>query len=299
MKKLPIIVFILVLVFVFSWFTYLLTTVDLEVLNAKGIIAQKQSYLIIYSMALMLAIAIPVILIGYIVAFKYRAGNKKSKYLPDWTGNNYIKFGYWGFFISLAFLFFVVIWISTHDLDPYKPIPSENEEITIQVVALNWKWLFIYPEENIASVNFMQIPIDTPIRFELTADAPMNSFWIPQLSGQIYSMSAMSTKLHIRADEIGDFEGGAAEINGRGFSGMRFITRVSSEEEFNDWVKEVRSNSNALTLGEYNLLKEPSEYDPAVTYSSVEENLFNDIMMKYMVPNDEMDSMNQGGVHSK
>ena len=296
MKKLPIILFISALILITGWFIFLLTQVDLQVLNPKGIIAEKESDLIIFSMGLMLSIAIPVVIIAYLVVWRFRSGNKKSKHAPEWTGNNYIKVTYWGFFISLALFFFVIVWNSSHELDPYKPIPSENDEIVIQVVALNWKWLFIYPEENIATVNFIQIPIDTPVRFELTADAPMNSFWIPQLSGQIYSMAAMSTKIHMRGDELGDFQGGAAEINGDGFSGMRFTTRVSSSEDYINWLESVRSSSNPLDNSVYLKLSKPSEYDPVAFYSPVENGLFDSIMMKYMVPQDtehEEEMMNE------
>lgn len=286
MKRLPIILFFSILILITAWFIFLLTLVDLQVLNPKGIIAEKESYLIIFSMGLMLAIAIPIVIIAYSVVWRFRSGNKRSRHAPEWTGNKYIKATYWGFFISLALFFFVIVWHSSHELDPYKPIPSENKEIVIQVVALDWKWLFIYPEENIATVNFIQIPLDTPVRFELTADAPMNSFWIPQLSGQIYSMAAMSTKIHMRGDELGDFQGGAAEINGDGFSGMRFTTRVSSSEDYINWLESVRNSSTPLDSDVYVKLSKPSEYEPVAFYSPVENGLFDNIMMKYMVPQD-------------
>lgn len=301
MKKLPELLFGIIIFGIVIWFIFLLTQVDLQILNPKGIIAEKESKLIMFSMGLMLLITIPVVIIGFLVGWRYRSGNMKSKYMPEWTGNKYLILGYWAFFFALAAMFFVVVWISSHEIDPYKPIPSENETITIQVVALQWKWLFIYPQENIATVNFFQIPIDTPIRFKLTADAPMNSFWIPQLSGQIYSMSAMETMLHIRGDVLGDFEGGAAEINGEGFSGMRFTTRVSSREDYNDWFEQIKLSSEPLTNAIYDDLSEPSEYDPVRFYSPVKNNLFNDIMMKYMMPEEstasENEMMMEGEIH--
>jgi cytochrome o ubiquinol oxidase subunit 2 len=272
-----------------------LTKVDLRVLSPKGIIAANESWLIIFSMGLMLSIAIPVVLIAYFVVWRFRAGNKKSKYMPEWTGNKFIKGFYWLFFVTIALFFFVVIWNSSHALDPYKPIPSGKNEVVIQVVALDWKWLFIYPDENIATVNFIQIPINTPVRFELTADAPMNSFWIPQLSGQIYSMASMKTVIHMRGDELGDFGGGAAEINGEGFSGMRFTTRVSSKSDYDSWLNKIRISSGELDESVYSDLAKPSEYNPVVFYSPVKSKLFDDIMMKYMIPEnstkDHMDAM--------
>jgi cytochrome o ubiquinol oxidase subunit 2 len=284
MSRLPKLFFLTVVILITGWFLFLLTQVDLQVLNAKGIIAASESWLIIFSMGLMLLIAIPIVIIAYFVVWRFRSGNKKSRHMPEWTGNKFIKGFYWTFFITFALFFFVIIWNSSHELDPYKPIPSAKDEVVIQVVALQWKWLFIYPEENIATVNFIQIPIGTPVRFELTADAPMNSFWIPQLSGQIYSMSGMETRINMRGDELGDFQGGAAEINGRGFSGMRFTTRVTNEIDYNLWLEKVRGSSTSLDESVYTDLLMQSEYHPVTFYSPVKDGLFDDIMMKYMKP---------------
>jgi cytochrome o ubiquinol oxidase subunit 2 len=178
----------------------------------------------------------------------------------------------------------VITWQKTHALDPYKPIVSENPPITIQVVALNWKWLFIYPEQNIATINFIQVPVNTPINFILTADGPMNSFWIPQLGGQMYAMSGMSTTLHLIANEEGDFAGSAAEINGEGFSGMRFITRASSQEAFDQWVMNAKASSRFLSLEEYEILAKPSQNNVPVIYAASDPGLYDTIIMKYMSP---------------
>ena len=300
-KKLPITLFLIIIFLVIGWFSYLLTQVDLQVLNAKGIIAAKESYIIMFSMGLMLAIAIPVVIAAYFVVWKFRSGNKKSKHMPEWTGNKYIKGFYWMFFISIALFFFAVVWFTAHDLDPYKPIPSENEEMVIQVVALRWKWLFIYPEENIATVNFIQIPVNTPVRFSLTADGPMNSFWIPQLSGQIYSMAAMETTIHMKGDVLGDFQGGAAEINGEGFSGMRFTTRVSSKKDYDLWLEKARNSPSPLDKVTYKKLSEPSEYNSVVFYSPIDDNVYDDIMMRYMLPqnSEDMETMPMEGESKK
>ena len=294
MKKLPFVLFITILILVFGWFAFLISQVDLHVIDAKGLIAAKESYIITFSLGFMLAVAIPVVIFAYLTIWRFRSDNKKAKHKPDWTGNVYIKLFYWLFFISIALFFFGVIYLTAHDLNPYKPIKSENKEVVIQVVALDWKWLFVYPEENIATVNFIQIPVNTPVRFELTADAPMNSFWIPQLSGQIYSMAAMETKIHMMGNVLGDFQGGAAEINGKGFSGMRFITRVSTQKEYNSWLEKVRNSSDPLDQKEYDKLSKESEYDPVRFYSPVEEGLFDGIMMKYMLPQ-ESGEMNMKG----
>ena len=154
----------------------------------------------------------------------------------------------------------------------------------IQVVALNWKWLFLYPEYGIATVNFVQFPENTPINFEITSDAPMNSFWIPQLGGQIYAMPAMRSKLHLIASEVGSFRGVSANISGRGFSGMNFTAKSSSEEDFNQWVKWVKKSPKRLDMDAYDQLLKPSEYHPVEYFLLMQGDLFDRILMKYMSP---------------
>jgi cytochrome o ubiquinol oxidase subunit 2 len=284
MKKLPVFLLILVIISVIGWFLFLIRFADFQVLNPAGFISAQQSLLIKGAMGFMLAIAIPVLIIGLFIGWKYRSGNSKSQHEVDWTGKNWLKAGYWIFFGCMVAIFWVVVWISAHALDPYKPIASNQKPITIQVVALDWKWLFIYPEQNIATVNFLQIPVNTPVVFKLTADGPMNSFWIPNLSGQIYSMTGMQTTLNMLANKVGDYPGGAAEINGKGFSGMRFITRVTTPGEFNNWIDWVRISPNKLDKLTFAKLNRPSENNPIEYYSTVSEDLYNSIVMKYMPP---------------
>ena len=179
----------------------------------------------------------------------------------------------------------IITWFSTHALDPYKPLASNVQPITIEVVALDWKWLFIYPEQNIATVNFVQFPKDTPINFKITGDSgAMNSFWIPQLAGQIYAMPGMNTKLHLMASEIGEYKGLSANYSGLGFSGMRFVAKASTQEEFDMWIDEVRYSPTTLTFEEYTLLAQKSKNNEASYYSAVDENLYGKIIMKYMAP---------------
>ena len=154
----------------------------------------------------------------------------------------------------------------------------------IQVVALQWKWLFIYPEEGIATVNFIQFPVDTPVNFEITADAPMNSFWIPQLGGMIYAMPAMRSKLHLIANEMGDFRGVSANLSGTGFAGMTFVAKSSSQADFEEWVHSVRHSNRTLTSESYNQLAMPSQNNPVASYVLLDNNLFEEILMKYMPP---------------
>jgi cytochrome o ubiquinol oxidase subunit 2 len=175
-------------------------------------------------------------------------------------------------------------WYKTYQLDPYKPLAADRKEMTIQVVALQWKWLFIYPDEGVASVNFFQIPKDTPIRFELTADAPMNSFWIPHLGGQIYAMPAMRTKLNLIADEVGDFRGSSANISGEGFAGMSFIARASSEEDYRRWINEAKRSPQGLNWNTYTQLVKPTQYVPPKTFRLQDSEIFGQIINKYMHP---------------
>ena len=253
-----------------------------SVLDPKGTIGLQERDLMVTATLLMLTIIIPVFILLFTFARKYRAGNTKAQYTPNVDNNAIVTFVLWAIPITIIFMIAVMNWKSTHALDPYKPIISDVKPITIQVVALQWKWLFIYPEQNIATVNFIQFPENTPINFELTADAPMNSFWIPQLGGQMYAMPGMSTQLRLIANEIGDFRGSSAEMSGRGFAGMKFIAKSTSRADFDAWIQSVKQSSATLGLDEYKKLAEPSENDPAASYASVEKDLYNIVMMKFM-----------------
>jgi cytochrome o ubiquinol oxidase subunit 2 len=282
MKKLPIFLFLLIALLIIGWFAFLIGYGNLQVFNPAGQIASQERNLIFTAMGILLAVAIPVFLTGIFFARKYRSGNNQS-HDPDMSGKK-IVVGYWAFFGTVCLIFFGIVWISAHRLDPYNPIKSSEKPVTIQVVALDWKWLFIYPEEGIATVNFIQIPVNTPVNFKLTADAPMNSFWIPQLSGQIYSMTTMETQIHIIANKTGNYDGGAAEINGKGFAGMRFIVRATSKSDFKNWVEQVKNSPNDLDLRTFQKLDKPSEDVPITYYSTVDPTLYNSIIMKYMEP---------------
>jgi cytochrome o ubiquinol oxidase subunit 2 len=177
----------------------------------------------------------------------------------------------------------LITWRGCHELDPFKPIPAENE-MRIQVVALRWKWLFIYPDHHIATVNYFRFPKDTAVRFEITADAPMNSFWIPQLGGQIYAMPGMRSELNLIAHETGQFRGSSANISGKGFASMVFTAEAATNENFEEWVQIVRGSPKMLSDAEYDRLAEPSEYNPASFYVLDTDGLFDRIAMKYMVP---------------
>lgn len=256
----------------------------IAVLFPKGIIALEERNLLLIIQGIMLLVIIPVYIFTFIFSWVYRASNKKAKYDPDLIDNRFAEFVWWGIPLVLTAVIGVLTWVKTHELDPFKPIASDKKTMTIQVVALQWKWLFIYPEEKIASVNFVQFPEQVPVRFEITADAPMNSFWIPHLGGQIYAMPKMKTELNLIANEPGDFRGSSANLSGEGFAGMHFIARASSEAEYHQWVEAAKKSSGSLGLEEYNKLAAPSQNNPEEIYRLKDNTLFNQIIMKYMHP---------------
>jgi cytochrome o ubiquinol oxidase subunit 2 len=256
----------------------------IAVLFPKGTIALEERNLLFIIQALMLLIIIPVYILTFVFSWKYRADNPHGKYDPDLVDNRIAEYIWWGVPCVITLIIAILTWVKTHELDPFKPIESKNKEMTIQVVALQWKWLFIYPEEKIASVNFLQIPKDIPIRFEITADAPMNSFWIPHLGGQIYAMPKMKTVLNLIANDVGDFRGSSANISGEGFSGMTFITRASTEEEYHQWVATAKQSSKILNSAEYKTLAAPSQNSPVEIFQLKEDALFDKVIDKYMHP---------------
>lgn len=257
---------------------------NIAVLFPKGIIGLEERNLLLIIQALMLLVIVPVYILTFIFSWKYRAHKPNATYDPDLVDNTLAEYIWWGLPLILTLIIAVITWVKTYELDPYKPLESDKKPITIQVVALQWKWLFLYPEEEIASVNFLQFPEKTPINFEITADAPMNSFWIPHLGGQIYAMPAMQTKLHLIADEAGDFRGSSANISGKGFAGMHFIARASSEEEYRKWVESVKKSTNTFNRQQYDLLAAPSENNPVESFQLKDKDLFTQIIMKYMHP---------------
>lgn len=255
---------------------------SLAVLNPQGEVANKQKNLILFTLALSLVVVIPVFIMTFWFAWKYREGNTKSKYTPDWDHSVVAETIWWAIPLIIISILAVITYRSSHDLDPFKSLSSTKPPLTIQVVALDWKWLFIYPKQQIASLNYVKFPQQTPIRFEITSDAPMNSFWIPQLGGQIYAMSGMSTHLNLMADHSGIYRGSSANISGRGFAGMHFNAESSSDTEFTSWISNAQASGNRLGLAEYEKLSRPSQNNPPAIYSGIDKHLYDTIVMKYM-----------------
>lgn len=250
----------------------------LAVLSSQGQIADEQRKLIIFSALLSLIVVIPVFVMTILFAWRYRENNQQANYSPDWDHDNKIEAVWWLVPTILIVILSVITWQSTHRLDPFQPLTSDVKPLRVQAVALQWKWLFIYPEEEIASVNYLSIPVNRPINMEITADAPMNSFWVPELAGQIYAMNGMSTKLHLIANQVGNYPGRSANISGRGFAGMQFTVAAESSEDFQQWLSLAKSSNLHLNEKTYRQLAQPSQSSPVTVYSTVQSMLYDRIV---------------------
>ena len=198
------------------------------ILSPKGQIGQDEKTLLITATVLMLLVVIPVIIMTLTFAWKYRASNTKARYEPKWSHSTAIEVVVWSIPCMIVLVLAVLTWRSSHALDPYRPLDSDVKPVTIEAISLDWKWLFIYPEQNVAAVNEMAFPEKTPLNFRITSDSVMNAFFIPQLGTMIYSMAGMETKLHLNAREPGTYAGISANYSGAGFSGMRFKAIATS-----------------------------------------------------------------------
>lgn len=281
-------------------FAWLVRDRDIALLNPKGAIADEQTRLLILTTSIMLAFAAMVLFFIYFFAWKYRESNDKTEYTPGAGRSKALVAVAWISPIIIFITLAAIMLPATQKLEPQRSIESDKEELTVRVIAMRWKWVFMYPEQDIATVNFAQIPVDTPVRFELTADeAPMQGFWIPHLGGMLYAMTEHVNPLNLISHTPGDYNGGASEINGHGFAGMRFVARVSTEEEFEKWVDEARHSENVLDEAEYARLLEPSEDTPATIYSSPDNQaLFKTLLQKYAGSHDHYSEETEDGGHN-
>ena len=259
-------------------------THDVAVLNPAGEIGHKQHRLLLVSSYLMLLIVIPTVILTFCISWKYRESNHKTTYRPNWDFSLLAESIWWTIPFVLMAILGVITWRACHELDPFKPIVSDKKPLTIQAVALKWKWLFIYPDLGIATVNYLPFPEKTPLHFEITSDGPMNSFWIPKLGGQIYAMAGMKSELNLIANQEGSYRGCSANLSGEGFSGMVFTAESLSEGNFDNWTRTAMISTNRLNLQSYNELAEPSQYNGQAVYRLGDGGLFDQIIMKYMTP---------------
>jgi cytochrome o ubiquinol oxidase subunit 2 len=250
--------------------------------DPKGPIGEAQRFVIIAAIALMAIVVIPVFIMAFWFPRKYRISNTESTYMPKWSYSAKIDFFMWGIPFAIVTVLAILAWIYTYSLDPYKPIPSAYKPINIEAVSQDWKWLFIYPDQNIATVNEITFPVNVPVSFRITSDTVMTSFFIPQLGSQMYAMGGMQTRLHLQADKPGAYAGHNQQISGRGYANMHFSAHAVSREEFQSWVQKVRQSPKKLDPDRYEKLAKPSAgYHPVTYFSAVEPGLFEYIIRKF------------------
>jgi len=256
-------------------------------LHPAGAVAVQQGHLIVVATVLMLLVIIPVMVLTVLFAWRYRKSNTSATYLPDWDHSTQLELVIWAAPLLIIIALGAVTWISTHTLDPYRPlrridaaqtITPDTKPLTVEVVALDWKWLFIYPQAGIATVNELAAPVNVPIDFKITASSVMNSFFIPSLAGQIYAMPAMQTELHAVMNQPGDYDGFSANYSGAGFSDMRFKFHGMSAADFDRWVEKAKASGQMLDRARYLELERPSEREPVQRYSSVADGLYESIL---------------------
>jgi cytochrome o ubiquinol oxidase subunit II len=267
--------------------TTMLAGCDMVVLRPSGDVAAQQGQLVVLSTLLMLLIIVPVIVLTLVFAWRYRESNTKAPYTPDWDHSVQLELLIWAAPLLIIIALGALTWIGTHTLDPYRsltridssrPLSFEAEPLNIEVVALDWKWLFIYPDHGIAVVNELAAPVDIPIRFRITASSVMNSFFIPALAGQIYAMPSMATTLHAVINRPGEYEGFSANYSGAGFSDMRFKFRGVNAGEFDRWLQQAKASKDELTRDAYLELEKPSEREPVRRYRAVALDLFDAVV---------------------
>ena len=260
------------------------------VLNPAGDIAAQQGHLVIQATLLMLIIIVPVIALTLWFAWKYRqnnAANTEDDYDPDWHHSTTLELVIWTVPLMIIIALGALTWIGTHKLDPYrpldrisssKPLDAQSTPLEVQVVAMDWKWLFFYPEQGIATVNELAAPVDRPILFKLTATSTMNAFYVPDLAGMIYAMPGMQTELNAVINQPGVYKGMSSHYSGSGFSGMTFKFHGLSQDGFDDWVQKAKAGGKPLDKGTYLNLAKPSERDPVQRFASVEDGLYDKVL---------------------
>jgi cytochrome o ubiquinol oxidase subunit 2 len=256
------------------------------VLAPQGPIAAAERQILFNALGIMLAIAIPTILATLGVAAWFRASNKRARYQPNFEYSGRLELLVWSIPAMTVLLVGGVAWVSAHDLDPGRPIASAAKPVKVQVVSLDWKWLFIYPDQGIATVNQLTVPIGTPIEFELTSSGVMNSFFVPQLGSQIYTMAGMVTRLELQATQAGTYRGLSANFSGAGFADMRFAVDAVPPEDFARWVDRARTGGPELDASAYADLAKPSAAVAPSTYRAVAPDLFHGIVSAVMAVDD-------------
>jgi len=263
-----------------------LSACDGGLLSPAGPVGTAERVILLDSLAIMLAIVVPTIVCTLTFAWWYRASNRRAVYAPLWAYSGRLELLVWSIPALVILFLGGIAWIGSHDLDPAKPLPTHREPLEVQVVALDWKWLFIYPDQHIASVNVLVAPAGTPVHFRLTSASVMNVFFVPQLGSEIYAMNGMVTELNLQADRTGTFHGLAANINGDGFADMYFEVRTVSTPEFSDWIRATQAEGPLLDDAGYRLLLRQSSHIEPYTYRFVSPHLFEAVASQQLPPGD-------------
>ncbi|MBV9782244.1 MAG: ubiquinol oxidase subunit II [Acidisphaera sp.] len=262
----------------------LLSACQPAVLDPHGFVGRSERTILIDSLAIMLAIVIPTVCATLGFAWWFRASNSRAKYLPDWAYSGEIELVVWGIPLLTILLLGGVAWLSSHELDPANPVPSNAKPIEIQGVSLDWKWLFIYPDQHVASVNQLVVPAGVPLHFRLTSASVLNVFFVPQLGSMIYTMNGMTSTLNLIADDPGTFLGRSAHYSGDGFSDMHFEVRAVPADQFAAWVTSTRGTGQALDAGSYAQLARQSTNVAPSTYRDADPSLFGKIVSQQIPP---------------
>ncbi|MBV8663130.1 MAG: ubiquinol oxidase subunit II [Hyphomicrobiales bacterium] len=248
------------------------------VLDPAGPVGAAQKLILIDSVAIMMAIVLPVFALIAGFAYWFRASNSRAFYWPDWEFSGHLELIVWAIPTLVVVVLGGVAWFGSHDLDPFRPLPGKAKPVEVQVVALDWKWLFIYPAEGVASVNALAVPVGVPVHFTITSSGVMNSFFVPRLGSQIYAMAGMASQLWLQADQPGTFGGISANFSGEGFAGMRFDLKALPQDDYAKWIADAKASGADLDRNRYADLVKPSENVNSSAYRSVESGLFESVV---------------------
>lgn len=256
----------------------------IPLLDPKGPIGAQERDLMLMSVGLGMIVIIPVLVMAIWFTLRYRESNKKATYKPHWEGNLKLETVIWGIPILIIAVLSYLTWVKTSELDPYKPIPSTEKTVKVQVISTDWNWIFLYPEYNVATVNSLVIPAQAPVSFDMTSASVMTSLFIPHLGSQMYIMAGMVSHLNLLASEPGSYTGHNMEYSGEGYDSMHFVTKAVSKEEFEAWVKANQGAGANLTGELFDQLSKPQKGLPATVYGSVEPKLFERVVSHFMPP---------------
>jgi len=260
------------------------------VLDPQGPVGKAERLILFDATTIMLAVVIPVILLTLAFAWWFRAGNRRARYRPDWEYSGRIEMIIWSIPALVILFLGGIAWQGSHDLDPPKPLASDHKPLEIQVISLDWQWLFIYPDSGLASVNRVVVPVGTPVHFRLTSASVMNSFFVPQLGSQIYTMAGMTTQLHLQADREGTYKGISAQFSGEGFSDMHFDLVAVTPGEFDQWMTGAQREGGVLDAAAFLKLARPTAAQGSATFATVSQGLFDDVVSGHIAANSHLQS---------